>query len=599
MSMAFTMSAIPVSSVIRPGALPSRKRVVMKARPPRQNRYMVAARGLSDMAEAAINHPIVNNVADMASMVAGTAALDVDTSAMEWAMTAALVLGISAVAVAGVKRMAVKSATAKNDTNVTFDDVAGATVAKADLVEVVDFLKNPNRYTALGAKIPRGILLTGPPGCGKTLLARAVAGEAKVPFIAVSASSFIEMFAGLGAKRIRELFDKAAKAAPCIIFVDEIDAVGRQRPAASLHAGNDERDQTINQLLVCMDGFEKNPGVIVLAATNRDDVLDPALTRPGRFDRKITVDLPDINGRLKILEVHCNNKPLKDVDLQSFARRTPGFSGAELANVCNEAAILGAARNLTQIGTAEMEDALDRIMIGAVNSGALLSPETIRIVAYHEAGHALVATMLADPEAGPAVHKVSIIRRGESGGVTMLNPDESHGGIHQRQYFENQLAIAMGGRAAEEIVFDHGQVTSGAVNDIERATAIARLMVTRLGLVDDIGPVLQDDHMSEKQRQAVDDAVTQLVCDAKDRASEIIILHMDWLRRIAGDLIEYEILSSDDIHDIINSAAVHRSGVGRRRGRTGGRRRLQRRLVSPLVDRTPDNIDAVEFDDII
>ena len=507
------------------------------------------------------NISAMNSMSDMSDMSSG---LDDNTATIVYMLVVSVAMGAiiyNIVTVSNMYRGNGKTADqVATRPNVKFDDVAGAVAAKADLVEVVDFLKNPKKYTALGARIPRGVLLTGPPGCGKTLLAKAVAGEANVPFYAVSASSFIEMFVGMGASRVRELFTKAAKNAPCIVFIDEIDAVGRQRLAMNGHGGDTERDQTINQLLVSMDGFDTNHAIIVLAATNRDDVLDPALTRPGRFDRKVEVELPNVVGRKKILEVHTRGKPLHlAVDLQSFARRTPGFTGADLANLANEAAILAAVRSKSEIGVEEMEDALDRIMIGAMKNDTFISPDTVRIVAYHEAGHALVAMLLTDRnhDNSHVVHKVSIVRRGSAGGVTIFNPDESHGGIHQRQYFLNQMCIAMAGRAAEEVVFDYGQVTSGAINDIEKATAIARLMVTKIGLSDAMGAVaLEHEEQSESNKEAIDAEIRKMVEAARERAMTLISENIVTLKKIAGALIEFEILTGADIERIIREPEV-------------------------------------------
>ncbi|MCH9772653.1 MAG: ATP-dependent zinc metalloprotease FtsH, partial [Cyanobacteria bacterium] len=373
-------------------------------------------------------------------------------------------------------------------TQITFGDVAGIEGAKLELTEVVDFLKNPDRFTAVGAKIPKGCLLVGPPGTGKTLLAKAVAGEAGVPFFSISGSEFVEMFVGVGASRVRDLFEQAKKNAPCIVFIDEIDAVGRQR-GAGLGGGNDEREQTLNQLLTEMDGFEGNTGIIIIAATNRPDVLDSALMRPGRFDRQVTVDRPDYAGRLQILGVHARSKTLsKDVDLDKVARRTPGYTGADLANLLNEAAILAARRQLTEVSNDEISDAIERIMVGPEKKDRVMSERRKRLVAYHEAGHALVGALMPDYD---AVQKISIIPRGNAGGLTFFTPSEERmeSGLYSRTYLQNQMAVALGGRVAEEIVYGEDEVTTGASNDLQQVASVARQMVTRFGMSDKLGPV--------------------------------------------------------------------------------------------------------------
>jgi cell division protease FtsH len=373
-------------------------------------------------------------------------------------------------------------------TNVTFGDVAGIEQAKLELNEVVDFLKNADRFTAIGAKIPKGVLLVGPPGTGKTLLARAVAGEAGVPFFSISGSEFVEMFVGVGASRVRDLFEQAKTNAPCIVFIDEIDAVGRQR-GAGLGGGNDEREQTLNQLLTEMDGFEGNTGIIIIAATNRPDVLDAALLRPGRFDRQVVVDRPDYAGRLEILNVHARGKTLaKDVDLEKIARRTPGFTGADLSNLLNEAAILAARRNFTEISMDEVNDAIDRVLAGPEKKDRVMSEKRKTLVAYHEAGHALVGALMPDYD---PVQKISIIPRGRAGGLTWFTPSEDRmdSGLYTRSYLQNQMAVALGGRIAEEIIFGEEEVTTGASNDLQQVARVARQMVTRFGMSDRLGPV--------------------------------------------------------------------------------------------------------------
>ncbi|XP_074574559.1 ATP-dependent zinc metalloprotease FTSH 1, chloroplastic-like [Curcuma longa] len=446
------------------------------------------------------------------------------------------------------------------ETGVTFADVAGADQAKLELQEVVDFLKNPDKYTALGAKIPKGCLLVGPPGTGKTLIARAVAGEAGVPFFSCAASEFVELFVGVGASRVRDLFEKAKAKAPCIVFIDEIDAVGRQR-GAGLGGGNDEREQTINQLLTEMDGFSGNSGVIVLAATNRPDVLDAALLRPGRFDRQVTVDRPDVAGRVRILQVHSRGKALaKDVDFEKIARRTPGFTGADLQNLMNEAAILAARRDLKEISKDEISDALERIIAGPEKKNAVVSDEKKKLVAYHEAGHALVGALM--PEYDP-VAKISIIPRGQAGGLTFFAPSEERleSGLYSRSYLENQMAVALGGRVAEEVIFGQENVTTGASNDFMQVSRVARQMVERFGFSKKIGqvaiggpggnPFLGQQMSSQKDysmatADVVDAEVRALVETAYSRAKQIITTHIDILHKLAQLLIEKETVDGEE-----------------------------------------------------
>ncbi|MFZ9462115.1 MAG: ATP-dependent zinc metalloprotease FtsH, partial [Vulcanococcus sp.] len=421
-------------------------------------------------------------------------------------------------------------------TQVTFGDVAGIEGAKLELTEVVDFLKNPDRFTAVGAKIPKGVLLVGPPGTGKTLLAKAVAGEAGVPFFSISGSDFVEMFVGVGASRVRDLFEQAKKNAPCIVFIDEIDAVGRQR-GAGLGGGNDEREQTLNQLLTEMDGFEGNTGIIIVAATNRPDVLDAALMRPGRFDRQVVVDRPDYAGRLQILGVHARGKTLaKDVDLDKIARRTPGYTGADLANLLNEAAILAARRQLTEIAMDEVNDAIERVMAGPEKKDRVMSEKRKRLVAYHEAGHALVGALMPDYD---PVQKISIIPRGNAGGLTFFTPSEERmeSGLYSRAYLQNQMAVALGGRVAEEIVYGEDEVTTGASNALQQVARVARQMVTRFGMSDRLGPVAlgrsqggmflgrdiaAERDFSEDTAAAIDEEVSQLVAEAYKRATAVL-----------------------------------------------------------------------------
>ncbi|XP_008812082.2 ATP-dependent zinc metalloprotease FTSH 1, chloroplastic-like [Phoenix dactylifera] len=446
------------------------------------------------------------------------------------------------------------------ETGVNFADVAGADQAKLELQEVVDFLKNPDKYTALGAKIPKGCLLVGPPGTGKTLLARAVAGEAGVPFFSCAASEFVELFVGVGASRVRDLFEKAKSKAPCIVFIDEIDAVGRQR-GAGLGGGNDEREQTINQLLTEMDGFSGNSGVIVLAATNRPDVLDSALLRPGRFDRQVTVDRPDVAGRVKILQVHSRGKALaKDVDFEKIARRTPGFTGADLQNLMNEAAIIAARRDLKEISKDEISDALERIIAGPEKKNAVVSEEKRKLVAYHEAGHALVGALM--PEYDP-VAKISIIPRGQAGGLTFFAPSEERleSGLYSRSYLENQMAVALGGRVAEEVIFGKDNVTTGASNDFMQVSRVARQMVERFGFSKKIGqvaiggpggnPFLGQQMSSQKDysmatADVVDSEVRELVEKAYSRAMQIMSDNIDILHKLAQLLIEKETVDGEE-----------------------------------------------------
>ncbi|CAI5514600.1 unnamed protein product [Closterium sp. Naga37s-1] len=446
------------------------------------------------------------------------------------------------------------------ETGVTFKDVAGADQAKLELQEVVDFLKNPDKYTQLGAKIPKGCLLVGPPGTGKTLLARAVAGEAGVPFFSCAASEFVELFVGVGASRVRDLFQKAKSKAPCIVFIDEIDAVGRQR-GAGMGGGNDEREQTINQLLTEMDGFQGNTGVIVLAATNRPDVLDSALLRPGRFDRQVTVDRPDVAGRVSILKVHSRGKVLaKDVDLDKVARRTPGFTGADLQNLMNEAAIFAARRNLKEISMDEISDALERIIAGPEKKGAVVSPEKRRLVAYHEAGHAVVGALM--PEYDP-VAKISIIPRGGAGGLTFFAPSEERleSGLYSRSYLENQMAVALGGRIAEELIFGAENVTTGASNDFMQVSRVARQMVERLGFSKKIGQlalgggggnpfvgqqVSNATEYSMATADLIDSEVRELVERAYARAKTLLTENIDVMHQLADLLMEKETVDGEE-----------------------------------------------------
>ena len=460
-------------------------------------------------------------------------------------------------------------------TQVTFGDVAGIEQAKLELTEVVDFLKNADRFTAVGAKIPKGVLLVGPPGTGKTLLAKAVAGEAGVPFFSISGSEFVEMFVGVGASRVRDLFEQAKANAPCIVFIDEIDAVGRQR-GAGLGGGNDEREQTLNQLLTEMDGFEGNTGIIIIAATNRPDVLDAALLRPGRFDRQGVVDRPDYAGRLEILNVHGRGKTFaKDVDLQKIARRTPGFTGADLSNLLNEAAILAARRNLTEISMDEVNDAIDRVLAGPEKKDRVMSEKRKELVAYHEAGHALVGALMPDYD---PVQKISIIPRGRAGGLTWFTPSEDRleSGLYSRSYLQNQMAVALGGRIAEEIIFGEEEVTTGASNDLQQVARVARQMVTRFGMSDKLGPVAlgrQQGNMflgrdisaerdfSEETAATIDSEVRSLVDDAYKRAKEVLTGNRHILDQLARMLVDKETVDSDELQQLLATSDVRMASI--------------------------------------
>ena len=445
---------------------------------------------------------------------------------------------------------------------VTFDDVAGVDEAKEDLEEIVEFLKDSQKFQKLGGLIPRGALLVGAPGTGKTLLARAIAGEANVPFFTISGSDFVEMFVGVGASRVRDMFEQAKKNAPCIIFIDEIDAVGRSR-GAGLGGGNDEREQTLNQLLVEMDGFEHNEGIIIIAATNRPDVLDPALLRPGRFDRQVVVPRPDIIGRVKILKVHVRKVPLApDVDLKVIARGTPGFSGADLANLVNEAALLAARRSKRLVTQLEFEDAKDKIMMGAERRSMVMSDEEKELTAYHEGGHALIAINMVDSD---PVHKATIIPRGRALGMVMRLPERDQ--LSQtRAKMKADLAVAMGGRVAEEIIFGYEKVTSGASSDIKMATNLARAMVTQYGMSDRLGPLAYGDNedevflghsitrtqnLSDETQKVVDEEIHRIVEEGYDTAKKLIIKHKAQLKIIAEGLLEYETLTGTEIKNLL------------------------------------------------
>jgi len=451
----------------------------------------------------------------------------------------------------------------EDQVNVTFGDVAGCDEAKEEVVELVDFLKDPAKFQKLGGKIPKGVLMVGSPGTGKTLLARAIAGEAKVPFFSISGSDFVEMFVGVGASRVRDMFEQAKKHAPCIIFIDEIDAVGRQR-GAGMGGGHDEREQTLNQLLVEMDGFEGNEGIIVMAATNRPDVLDPALLRPGRFDRQVVVPLPDVRGREQILRVHMRHTPLADdVEPGIVARGCPGFSGADLANLVNEAALFAARANKRLVHMEDFERAKDKIMMGAERRSMVMSEDEKRLTAYHESGHAIVGRLVPDHD---PIHKVSIIPRGRALGVTLFLPEEDRYS-HTKQRLESQICSLFGGRIAEEVIFGAEKVTTGASNDIQKVTEIARNMVTKWGLSDRLGPLSygeeegevfmgqpmsQSKGFSDDTAQAIDEEVRRIVEENYERATQILRENEDKLHMMADALMKYETIDSAQIDDIMN-----------------------------------------------
>src|SRR5690242_1151540 len=451
----------------------------------------------------------------------------------------------------------------ESNNTVTFADVAGCDEAKEEVGELVEFLRDPSKFQKLGGRIPRGVLMVGSPGTGKTLLAKAIAGEAKVPFFSISGSDFVEMFVGVGAARVRDMFEQAKKHAPCIIFIDEIDAVGRHR-GAGLGGGHDEREQTLNQLLVEMDGFEGNEGIIVIAATNRPDVLDPALLRPGRFDRQVVVPLPDLKGREQILKVHMRKVPISaDVDAMVIARGTPGFSGADLANLVNEAALFAARSNSRDVNMADFERAKDKIMMGAERRSMIMSEDEKKLTAYHEAGHAIDGLYV--PEHDP-VHKVTIIPRGRALGVTMFLP-ETDRYSHSKMSLHSRLASLYGGRVAEELIFGADKVTTGASNDIQRATALARDMVTKYGLSDELGPmtyteeedevflgrsVTQHKNVSDDTARKIDAAVRGVIDNAYNRAHQILTDHMEKLHAMAAALLQYETIDREQIAAIMD-----------------------------------------------
>ncbi|MFV0645693.1 MAG: ATP-dependent zinc metalloprotease FtsH [Sphingomonadaceae bacterium] len=451
---------------------------------------------------------------------------------------------------------------------VTFDDVAGIDEAREELQEIVEFLRDPQRFSKLGGQIPKGALLVGSPGTGKTLLARAIAGEAGVPFFTISGSDFVEMFVGVGASRVRDMFEQAKKNAPCIVFIDEIDAVGRHR-GHGLGNSNDEREQTLNQLLVEMDGFEANEGIIIIAATNRPDVLDPALLRPGRFDRQVVVPVPDIDGREKILDVHMRKVPLApDVNPRTIARGTPGFSGADLANLVNEAALLAARRNKRLVAMQEFEDAKDKVMMGAERKSMAMTDDEKKMTAYHEAGHALVSV---NEEASDPIHKATIIPRGRALGMVMRLPERDNYSYHRDKMHAN-LAVSMGGRVAEEIIFGYDKVSSGASSDIQYATSLARNMVTKWGMSDKLGPLQYEEQQegylgmggsarlmsSDETNKLIDSEIRKLVDDAHERARDILKAQEDKLHLLAQAMLEYETLTGDEITQLLDTGKIDR-----------------------------------------
>jgi cell division protease FtsH len=483
-----------------------------------------------------------------------------------------------------------------NRPQVTFADVAGVDEAKEELQEVVEFLRSPDKFHALGARIPRGILVVGPPGTGKTLLAKAVAGEAEVPFMSIAGSEFVEMFVGVGASRVRDLFEQAKRHAPCIIFVDEIDAVGRHR-GAGLGGSHDEREQTLNQILVEMDGFDTNTNVIVIAATNRPDILDPALLRPGRFDRQVVLDRPDIQGRKAILEVHAKGKPLDSaVDLTKIAKETPGFTGADLANLLNEAAILAARRTKTTVGTMELEAAVDRLIAGPEKKSRLISAKEKEVVAYHEAGHALVARIL--PNADP-VHKISIVARGMMGGYTRLLPKEDRHLWTKAQLYDT-LTVTLGGRVSEEVAF--GEVSTGAQHDIDQVTRIAHKMVTEYGMSQKLGPrtygrkeelvflgkeIAEQRNYGDKVADLIDEEVQALIQHCNQTAKDILVQHRDKLELLAQRLIEVETLESEELDKLFQEsadapAAQAGKGQARRKAPVPGRAKARKVAKKPV-----------------
>ena len=495
----------------------------------------------------------------------------------------------------------------ENKPKVTFDDVAGAVEAKDELLEIIDFLKTPDKYQRLGGRIPKGALLLGPPGTGKTLLAKAVAGEAGVPFFSISGADFVEMFVGVGASRVRDLFDQGKKHAPCIIFIDEIDAVGRHR-GAGLGGGHDEREQTLNQLLVEMDGFETDAGVILIAATNRPDVLDNALLRPGRFDRQIVVDRPDVRGREGILKVHTKKIPMSNnIDLEILAKGTPGFSGADLENLVNEAALLAARKEKKRVEMDDMEEAKDKVMMGAERKSLLINDEEKKITSYHEAGHVLVAKLI--PGSDP-VHKVTIIPRGRALGVTSFLPiDERHS--YAKKYLEDSLCHLLGGRVAEKLVLD--EYSTGAGNDIERVTNLARKMVCEWGMSEKIGPLTfgkkdeeiflgremaRSKEFSEKTSETIDEEVTRIVQEASSRAEKLLSANMDKLHRLSEALLEHEILDGHEIDLVLNGEKVVKTKKTKGISKTKYPKVRAKKKIKPDKEETPQKQEKTVKKDV-
>lgn len=443
-------------------------------------------------------------------------------------------------------------------TNTTFSDVVGIDNAKIEVEEVVEFLRDNKIYQDVGAKIPSGILLQGPPGTGKTLLARAIAGEAKVPFFSVSGSEFIEMFVGTGAARVRTLFETAKEYAPCIIFIDEIDAIGKQRSSNGMGAGNDEREQTLNQILTEMDGFETNTNVIVIAATNRIDTLDKALLRPGRFDRQIFIDNPDYNGRKEILELYIKDKPIKEIDVDKVSKKTAGFSPASLANLINEAAILTVRNNKTLITNKEIDDALDKITLGPVKKNIIRSEKNKELVAFHEAGHAVVGAFLSNFD---TIGKVSIAPRGNAGGLTFLIPDENilDSGLYTRDYLMSMITFTLGGRMAEELIFGKEDITSGASNDLERVTSLAKRMVTEFGMSSKLGNVVYNDNISKNTNNMIYNEIEEIINKCNKQANKILQENMNLLKNVAKKLIDEETINSNELTELIEHYNVYKN----------------------------------------
>jgi cell division protease FtsH len=443
-------------------------------------------------------------------------------------------------------------------TNTTFSDVVGIDNAKIEVEEVVEFLRDNKIYQDVGAKIPSGILLQGPPGTGKTLLARAIAGEAKVPFFSVSGSEFIEMFVGTGAARVRTLFETAKEYAPCIIFIDEIDAIGKQRSSNGMGAGNDEREQTLNQILTEMDGFETNTNVIVIAATNRIDTLDKALLRPGRFDRQIFIDNPDYNGRKEILELYIKDKPIKEIDIDKVSKKTAGFSPASLANLINEAAILTVRNNKTLITNKEIDDALDKITLGPVKKNIIRSEKNKELVAFHEAGHAIVGAFLSNFD---TIGKVSIAPRGNAGGLTFLVPDENilDSGLYTRDYLMSMITFTLGGRMAEELIFGKEDITSGASNDLERVTSLAKRMVTEFGMSSKLGNVVYNDNISKNTNNMIYNEIEEIINKCNKQANKILQENMNLLKNVAKKLIDEETINSNELTELIEHYNLYKN----------------------------------------